>query len=294
MFQELATTPSERYQLVTRPLELARWRGWSLRADGTEPMITTRMPGATGPNAPAVTPALELRGICKRFGAITVADGVSFSLERRTCLGLVGPNGAGKTSLFSMIAGLIFPDAGRIWFNGNDVTNAPPYRRARLGIVRAFQIPQPFPHLTVYENVFAAAYYCGMRGRAAEQWSVEVLERVGLLAAAETAADHLRLLDRKRLELAKAMASRAELLLLDEIAGGLMDQEVDALLALIGRLKTDHTIIWIEHIPRTMKHAADRVLVLHFGRLLLDGAPDEVMANAQFREIYMGLPADAA
>jgi branched-chain amino acid transport system ATP-binding protein len=240
-------------------------------------------------------PILELRGLCKRYGAITVADSIGLLVERRTCVGLVGPNGAGKTSLFNMITGSALPDAGRIVFDGKDITTTKAYLRARLGIVRAFQIPQPFPHLTVYENVYAAAYYGGrLRGAAAEQWSVQVLDRVGLLPLSKIAADHLRLLDRKRLELAKAMASRAELLLLDEIAGGLTDHEVDALLALIVRLKADHTIIWIEHIPRAMKDAADRVLVLHFGRLLLDGPPDEIMANAQFREIYMGLSADVA
>jgi branched-chain amino acid transport system ATP-binding protein len=240
-------------------------------------------------------PLLELQDVCKRYGAITVADTVNFALERRTCLGLVGPNGAGKTSLFNMITGMVAPDTGCIRFEGQDITKTKPHLRARLGIVRAFQIPQPFPHLTVYENVYAAAHYGGgLRGAATERWAMEVLKRVGLVAFADQEADRLRLIDRKRLELAKAMASRAELLLLDEIAGGLTDHEVDALLALIVRLKADHTMIWIEHIPRAMKHAADRVLVLHFGKVLLDGPPDEVMASGQFREIYMGLPADAA
>jgi branched-chain amino acid transport system ATP-binding protein len=260
-----------------------------------EQMIRTTTPNPAEPDAAATAPLLELDGICKRFGLVTVADSISFSLERRTCLGLVGPNGAGKTSLFNMIAGSLSPDAGQIRFNGRDITHTPTYLRARLGIVRAFQIPQPFPHLTVYENVCAAAHYGGgLRGAWAEQWSAEVLRRVDLLPKAELAADRLRLLDRKRLELAKAIASRAELLLLDEIAGGLTDREVDELLALIAELKADHTIIWVEHIPRAMRYAADRVVVLHFGKLLLDGQPAEVMASPQFREIYMGLPADAA
>jgi branched-chain amino acid transport system ATP-binding protein len=240
-------------------------------------------------------PILELQNVCKRFGAVTVAEAVNLSLSRRTCLGLVGPNGAGKTSLFNMIAGSISPDAGRVLFNGQDITRAKTHLRARLGIVRAFQIPQPFPHLTVYENVYAAAYYGGaLRGAEAEKCSGEVLRRAGLLAMADFAADRLRLLDRKRLELAKAMASRGELLLLDEIAGGLTDREVDVLLALITELKADHSIIWVEHIPRAMRQAADRVVVLHFGKLLLDGPPAEIMASPQFREIYMGLAADVA
>jgi branched-chain amino acid transport system ATP-binding protein len=244
---------------------------------------------------PMAGPILQLQELCKRYGAITVADAVTFSLERRTCVGLVGPNGAGKTSLLNMITGAVLPDAGRIFFDGADITTTKSYLRARLGIVRAFQIPEPFLHLTVYENVYAAAYFGGrLRGPAAERWSMQVLERIGLLPVAGLVSGHLRLLDRKRLELAKAMASRAELLLLDEIAGGLTDHEVDALVGLIARLKADHTIVWIEHIPRAMRDAADRVLVLDFGRLLLDGPPHEVMANAQFREIYMGLPADVA
>lgn len=258
-------------------------------------MISATTLHAGTPNAPPTIPLLELQGVCKRFGHVAIADAISFSLARRTCLGLVGPNGAGKTSLFNIIAGSLAPNAGRITFNGLDITHTPTYLRVRLGIARAFQIPQPFPHLTVYENVCAAALYGGaLRGAQAEKWSVEVLDRVGLLPIAELLADRLGLLDRKRLELAKAIASRAELLLLDEIAGGLTDREVDALLALIVELKTDHTIIWVEHIPRAMKQVADRVVVLHFGRLLLDGPPTEVMASAQFREIYMGLPADAA
>jgi branched-chain amino acid transport system ATP-binding protein len=252
------------------------------------------MLNASKPNAAATAPLLELDGVCKRFGFVTVADSIGLSLERRTCLGLVGPNGAGKTTLFNMIVGSVSPDAGRIRFNGQDITRTPTYLRARLGIVRAFQIPQPFPHLTVYENVCAAAHFGGgLRGARAEQWSAEVLQRVDLLPKAELSAGQLRLLDRKRLELAKAIASRAELLLLDEIAGGLTDHEVDALLSLIAELKADHTIIWVEHIPRAMRHAADRIVVLHFGKLLLDGHPAEVMASSQFREIYMGLPADA-
>lgn len=258
-------------------------------------MMSIRTPNTAESAAVGKRPLLEVQGISKRFGHVTVADSISFSLERRTCLGLIGPNGAGKTSLFNIIAGSIAPDAGRIMFNGRDITATRTYLRARLGIVRAFQIPQPFPHLTVYENVYAAAYFGGaLRGAAAERWTSAVLERVGLMSMAELPADRLRLLDRKRLELAKAIASRAELLLLDEIAGGLTDREVDALLALIVELKTDHTMIWVEHIPRAMKDAADRVLVLHFGRLLLDGHPAEVMASTQVREIYMGLPANVA
>jgi branched-chain amino acid transport system ATP-binding protein len=239
-------------------------------------------------------PLLELKGVCKQYGRIVVADDVSFTLDAG-CLGLVGPNGAGKTSLFNMIAGTVFPDSGAVFLDGRDVSAVPSHARVALGVIRAFQIPQPFTHLTVFENVLIAAYYGGrLRGAEAERWCVEVLARLQLADKGEQLAGHLRLLDRKRLELAKAVASRARLLLLDEIAGGLTEQEVDELLKVIAGLKQDHALIWIEHIPRALKAAADRILVLHFGKLLIDGTPDEVMASAAFREIYMGLPAGVA
>jgi branched-chain amino acid transport system ATP-binding protein len=240
-------------------------------------------------------PLLELQSLAKRYGSVVVADSVSLRIPEGACFGLVGPNGAGKTSLFHMITGTVKPNAGRVLFQGRDITDMPAHARVPLGIMRAFQIPQPFAHLTVYENVLMAAYYGGgLRRAAAESWCVEVLTRVDLAAKGEMLAGQLRLLDRKRLELAKAVASRAKLLLLDEIAGGLTEREVDELLVLIQRLKSEHTIIWIEHIPRVLRAAADKVLVLHFGKLLIDGAPDVVMASREFREIYMGIATGAA
>lgn len=240
-------------------------------------------------------PLLELKSLQKQYGSVVVADSVSLSVPRGTCIGVVGPNGAGKTSLFHMIAGTVRPNGGRIFFEGRDITDVPAHARVSLGVMRAFQIPQPFAHLTVYENaLMAACYGGGMRGAAAATWCAEVLSRLDLAAKAEMPAGQLLLLDRKRLELAKAVASRAKLLLLDEIAGGLTEREVDKLLLLIDVLKRDHTIVWIEHIPRVLKAVADKVLVLHFGKLLLDGPPDVVMASREFREIYMGIATGAA
>lgn len=242
-----------------------------------------------------MTPLLQLREVTKRYGSIVVADAISLTVDRGACVGVVGPNGAGKTSLFNMITGTTQPDSGAILFAGRDITGLSAHMRAPRGIMRAFQIPQPFAHLTVYENVLMAAYYgARLTGHEAEGWCVDVLGRLELADKGDQLAGALRLLDRKRLELAKAVASRARLLLLDEIAGGLTDREVDALLQLIVSLKREHTIIWIEHIPRALKAAADRVLVLHFGKLVLDGDPEEVMSSGAFREIYMGLPAGAA
>jgi branched-chain amino acid transport system ATP-binding protein len=236
---------------------------------------------------------LEVAGLRKRYGAIVVADDVTFSLDPGGCLGIIGPNGAGKSSVFNLIAGTVAPDGGIIRFAERDITRLPAHLRARLGIVRAFQIPQPFPHLTVYENVVAAASFgAGLVGARAEEWAMNVLARTDLLARAEAPAGLLPLLDRKRLELAKAMASRAKLLLLDEIAAGLTEREVDALVALIGTLRAGHALIWVEHIPHLLKAVADRIMVLHFGRNVLEGPPAEVMTSRLVREIYMGFAAD--
>jgi branched-chain amino acid transport system ATP-binding protein len=238
---------------------------------------------------------LEVNNLRKRYGAVVVADDITFAVEPCSCLGLIGPNGAGKSSLFEMLTGMVGPDHGTIRFEGHDIGRLAPYLRARAGIVRAFQIPRPFTQLSVYENVLTAASYgAHLSGSAAQQRAVEVLNKTGLLRCADEPAGHLRLLDRKRLELAKAIASNAKLLLLDEIASGLTEHEVAALVELIVDLKSNHAIIWIEHIPHALRAVADRVMVLHFGRKMLDGAPGEVMSSSIVREIYMGLPADAA
>jgi branched-chain amino acid transport system ATP-binding protein len=238
---------------------------------------------------------LEVAGLRKAYGAIVVADDVTFSLHPGQCLGMIGPNGAGKSSVFNLIAGTVAPDGGTIRFEGRDVRRLPPHLRARLGIVRAFQIPQPFPHLTVYENVLAATSFgAGLPGSEAEARAVEALADTGLAAKARVLAGQLPLLDRKRLELAKALGSRAKLLLLDEIAAGLTEREVEELVALIVTLKTGHAIIWIEHIPHALQAVADRILVLHFGKAVLEGPPSEVMTSRLVREIYMGFGADDA
>ena len=242
-----------------------------------------------------MTVLLEVKDLRKRYGAVVVADDINFAIGAGQCVGLIGPNGAGKSSLFDMLTGIVAANSGKILFHSRDISRLAPHLRARLGIVRAFQIPRPFTQLSVYENVLTAASYgAGLSGPAAHRRAFDVLAMTGLLTRAETAAGHLRLLDRKRLELAKAVACNARLLLLDEIASGLTEHEVAALVDLIAGLKADHAIIWIEHIPHALRVVADRVMVLHFGRKLLDETPAEVMASPIVREIYMGLPADAA
>jgi branched-chain amino acid transport system ATP-binding protein len=236
---------------------------------------------------------LRVAGLCKNFGAIRVADDLDFELGLGECLGVIGPNGAGKSSVLNLIVGLIRPDAGSIRLDGHDITELRPHRRVRLGIGRAFQIPQPFPHLTAYENVLVAANYGGgLHGAMATDWAMHVLRRTSLAGKADQIAGALPLIDRKRLEFAKALASRPRLILLDEIAAGLTEPEVERLIEVIAGVKADHSMIWIEHIPHALRAVADRILVLNFGRKVLDGPPGEVMESRMVKEIYMGLTAD--
>lgn len=236
---------------------------------------------------------LRVAGLRKSFGIIRVADDLDFAITLGECLGVIGPNGAGKSSVLNLIVGLIRPDGGSISLDGRDITHVPAHRRARLGVGRAFQIPQPFPHLTAYENVLVAATYGGgLHGAAASDWAMDVLSRTSLAAKADRIAGALPLIDRKRLEFAKALASKPRLILLDEIAAGLTEPEVERLIEIIAGVKADYAMIWIEHIPHALRAVADRILVLNFGRKVLDGLPAEVMESRTVKEIYMGLTAD--
>jgi branched-chain amino acid transport system ATP-binding protein len=239
--------------------------------------------------------SLRVTGLCKSFGAIKVADDVAFEIGSGECLGIIGPNGAGKSSLLNLIVGLIRPQAGSIVLDGRDITHLAPHRRVHLGVGRAFQIPQPFPHLSVFENVLVAASFgAGLHDRDASSWAMDVLCRTALAGKADQLAGALPLIDRKRLEFAKALASRPHLILLDEIAAGLTEPEVARLVEVIASVKADHAMIWIEHIPHALRAVADRILVLNFGRKVLEGPPHEVMGSQIVREIYMGLTADDA
>ncbi len=240
-----------------------------------------------------MTGLLRVVGLSKSFGVIKVADDVEFELDSGECLGIIGPNGAGKSSLLNLIVGLVRADSGSIKLDGREMVDLAPHRRARLGIGRAFQIPQPFPHLSVYENVLVAACYGGgLYGDKAVAWTMDVLGRTMLDGKADLLAGALPLIDRKRLEFAKALASKPRLILLDEIAAGLTEPEVERLVEIIASVKADHAMIWIEHIPHALRAVADRILVLNFGRKVLDGPPAEVMESRVVKEIYMGLTAD--
>jgi len=234
---------------------------------------------------------LRLENVSKSFGALKVADAVTVAVPRGEALGIIGPNGAGKSTLFNLIAGNVMADAGRIELLGRDVTRAPAMERVRLGIGRSFQIPQPFEGLTVFENLLTAAAF-GRGGREAEMVDdcARILEEVELLKKANVVAGSLSLLDRKRLELARACATGPELLLLDEIAGGLTEGECKALVATIRAIHAQGTtIIWIEHVLHALNSVVERLLVLDFGRVIAVGAPDEIMASKDVREIYLGL-----
>ncbi|ANT53881.1 ABC transporter ATP-binding protein [Mesorhizobium amorphae] len=234
---------------------------------------------------------LRLENVSKSFGALKVADSVTFTVPRGEALGIIGPNGAGKSTLFNLITGNLLANEGRIEFLGRDVTRTPAMERVRTGVGRSFQIPQPFEGLTVFENLLTAAAF-GRGGREAEMVEdcAHILEQTELLGKANVVAGSLSLLDRKRLELARALATGPELLLLDEIAGGLTEGECKALVATIRAIHAKGTtIIWIEHVLHALTSVVERLLVLDFGRVIGIGAPDEIMASKEVREIYLGL-----
>ncbi|MBB3931383.1 branched-chain amino acid transport system ATP-binding protein [Kaistia hirudinis] len=234
---------------------------------------------------------LKLENVSKSFGALKVADSVTFAVPRGEALGIIGPNGAGKSTLFNLITGNLLANAGRIEFLGRDVTRAPAMERVRMGVGRSFQIPQPFEGLTVFENLLTAAAF-GRGGREAEMVEdcARILDETELLKKANVVAGTLSLLDRKRLELARALATDPQLLLLDEIAGGLTEGECKALVATIRSIHAKGTtIIWIEHVLHALNSVVERLLVLDFGRVIGLGAPDAIMASKEVREIYLGL-----
>ena len=226
---------------------------------------------------------------------MVVADGIDLALKEGEALGIIGPNGAGKTTLFNIIAGGLAPDSGRVVFAGTDVTRLSPERRCRAGMARSFQIPQPFGGMTVFENlVVAAAFAGGRRERDVYTRCGELLEQCRLIDKANRLAGALTLLDRKRLELARALAANPRLLLLDEVAGGLVEHECAELVELIKEVRaTGVSIIWIEHIDHALIAAVDRLAVLHAGALIAQGEPREVIGRPAVQEIYLGIAADA-
>ena len=238
---------------------------------------------------------LSLQNVSRSFGALKVTDDVSFDLQPGEALGIIGPNGAGKSTLFNLVTGNIAPDEGRVFLDGRDVTRLPPMDRVRAGIGRSFQIPQPFGNLSVYENLLVAARFGGEVGAsAAPDFCMDILSRTGLASVAAKASGGLSLLQRKRLELARALAGEPKLLLLDEIAGGLTPHECEDLVTAIKTIRaTGVSVIWIEHVVHALLAVVDRLIVIDFGKKIAEGAPQAIMQSREVKEIYLGIEADA-
>jgi branched-chain amino acid transport system ATP-binding protein len=233
---------------------------------------------------------LELVSLSRAFGGLTVIDHLDFRVDEGEIVGILGPNGAGKTTLFNMIAGVLPPSGGRIVFEGADITALKPWHRCRLGIGRTYQSPKPFSHMSVFENVLVAAVHGGRMVMAHAATEAEaVLVRTGLEHRALTPAGRLALLDMKQLELAKALALRPRLLLLDEIAGGLTEAECDILLETISQVhRAGVTIVWIEHVIHALRRLVSRLAVLAGGNFIVAGTPADVLADRRVREAYLG------
>ena len=238
------------------------------------------------------TTLLALENVSKSFGPLKVTNDLSFELQRGEALGILGPNGAGKTTIFNLISGDVRADSGHVRFKGQEISRQPPHRRCRAGIGRSYQIALPFEGMTVFENLLVGAMFGAEHNsqHQAHDRCVDILERTGLLDKANRLAGTLTLLDRKRLELARALATEPELLLLDEIAGGLTEHEAHELVELVNNIRASGvSIIWIEHVVHALIAVATRLLVINFGAKLAEGEPQQVMASPEVRRVYMGI-----
>jgi branched-chain amino acid transport system ATP-binding protein len=245
---------------------------------------------------PAGTALLELRSVCKSFGRVVVADNLSLVIGPGDLIGIVGPNGAGKTSLFGLISGDLTPSSGEIIFAGSMVNRLDAAARCRLGIGRTFQVPKPFGAMTVFENVLVAVQQgSGLRRRPSYAAASAVLDRTGLSGDANSPAERLGLLSRKRLEVARALATSPKLLLLDEVAGGLTDPEVEQLVQIVRAIRDEGiAVVWIEHVVHALTAAVHRLLCLAGGTVIGDGEPDEVLALPVVREVFLGTEVTAS
>lgn len=234
---------------------------------------------------------LSLKNVSKRFGALVVADDVNLEVEQGQALGIIGPNGAGKSTLFNLITGNLSSDGGQIEFDGRDITKSSAMHRCLSGIGRSFQIPQPFNNLSVFENLLVSATHGqGKQETDVVEFCARILEQTELIGQANQTAGNLSLLQRKRLELARALATDPKLLLLDEIAGGLTEGECQALISTIRAIHSEGvTIVWIEHVLHALTSVVDRLLVLDFGKIIGIGEPDVIMESREVKEIYLGI-----
>ena len=234
---------------------------------------------------------LEVSGVSKAFGSLKVIDGFDFELAEGEALGIIGPNGAGKSTLFYLITGSLKPNSGSIRFEGVDITQFPAYRRSRLGIGRSYQIPHPFKGMTVFENLLVGAAF-GKNQSEVQSYDecARILDLTGLLEKSNVLAGQLTLLERKRLELARALATSPRALLLDEIAGGLTEPEIQELIETISFIRSENiSVIWIEHIVHALMSVVDRLIVINFGKKLEDGDPETVIKSPEVQEVYLGI-----
>ena len=234
---------------------------------------------------------LEVSGVSKAFGSLKVIDDFDFELAEGEALGIIGPNGAGKSTLFNLITGSLKPNSGSIRFEGVDITQFPAYRRCRLGIGRSYQIPHPFKGMTVFENLLVGAAF-GKNQSEVQSYDAcaRILDLTGLLEKSNVLAGQLTLLERKRLELARALATSPRALLLDEIAGGLTEPEIQELIETISFIRSENiSVIWIEHIVHALMSVVDRLIVINFGKKLEDGDPETVIKSPEVQEVYMGI-----
>jgi branched-chain amino acid transport system ATP-binding protein len=236
---------------------------------------------------------LSVQGLGKSFGALRVIQDISFDVREGEVLGILGPNGAGKTTLFNLISGDLATNTGEVSFAGERLTSEPPHIRCRKGIGRTYQIPKPYGGMTTFENLLVTAMFgAELDEDAAHRSCAAILAECGLAEKANRRAGSLTLLDRKRLELARALAGNPKLLLLDEIAGGLTDHESKELVELVRKIRARGiTVLWIEHVLNAVMAVADRVIVLNFGEKIADGLPQAVIADPDVRRIYMGIEA---
>jgi branched-chain amino acid transport system ATP-binding protein len=232
---------------------------------------------------------LELEGLTKDFGGVRAVSGLDLQVAQGEILGLIGPNGAGKTTVFNLVTGFVRPTAGDVRLDGASVVGLRPHAVAARGIARTFQVVKPFAGLSVKENVTLAAFLRHRARRDAEARAAEVCERLGLGARLGTLASHLTLIDQKRLEMARALATGPRLVLLDEPMGGLNPTEVDVAAALVARLRADGvTVVLVEHVMKAIMRVSDRVVVLHHGERIADGPPAQVVRDPAVVAAYFG------